>query len=140
MANLKPKNFLGIIKKEIRFESSKSSGPGGQNVNKKNTKITGLWNFSVSKLINNDDRQRIKEKLKNKIIFGRAIAVSSQKNRSQLDNKKDVINLMSQLIEKAVKVKKTRIPTNPSVSQKESRIFSKKKNSETKKLRSRINE
>ncbi len=140
MINKKPKNFFEIIKREIRFESSKSSGPGGQNVNKKNTKITGLWNFSVSKLISDEDKKRIQEKLKNKIIFGRAIAISSQKNRSQSDNKKDVISLMSKLIEKAVKVKKIRIPTGPTPAQKEIRIFSKKKNSATKKLRARINE
>lgn len=133
-----PRDFISIIKKEVRFESAKASGPGGQNVNKRNTKITGLWNFSVSKLINSEEKVRVAEILKNKILSGRVLMVWSQKHRSQPDNKKEVIKSMASLVKKALKVKTTRILTKPSVAQKEKRITSKKKRSATKKLRSRL--
>jgi ribosome-associated protein len=133
-----PRDFIAIIKKEVRFESAKSSGPGGQNTNKRNTKITGLWNFSVSKLISSEEKARIVEILKNKILSGRVLMVWSQKHRSQLDNKKEVIKSMARLAQKALKIKKLRIATKPTTAQKDKRIISKKKRSVTKKLRSRI--
>lgn len=133
-----PKDLAAIIKKEVRFQNSKSSGPGGQNTNKKNTKITGLWNFSVSKLIDNEERARIAEGLKNKILSGRVLMAWSQKHRSQLDNKKEVIESMARLVQKVLKIKTPRIPTKTPTSQKEKRIDYKKKHSVTKKLRSRL--
>jgi ribosome-associated protein len=133
-----PRDFPAIIKKEVRFESARASGPGGQNINKRNTKITGLWNFSVSKLISGEEKIRIADILKNKILSGRVLMVWSQKHRSQPDNKREVIKSMARLVQKALKVRASRISTKPSMAQKEKRITSKKKHSVTKKLRSRI--
>jgi ribosome-associated protein len=128
-------DIFGIVKKEIRFEAARASGPGGQNVNKRNTKVTGLWNFSVSRLIDNEGKKKIANELKNKVLSGRVLVVVSQKHRSQNDNKKEVIGTMAHLVAKVLKVKILRISTKPSKTQKEKRLSEKKRHSKIKKLR-----
>jgi ribosome-associated protein len=129
------KPIVEIIKKEIRFDTSKSSGPGGQNINKRNTKVTGIWNFSVSKLITQEQKNKIAESLKNKVVAGRVLIISSQKYKLQNQNKKEVIEKMAYLISKALKEEKKRIPTKPTIASKEKRIAFKKNRSLLKKLR-----
>jgi len=128
-------DIFGIVKKEIRFEAARASGPGGQNVNKRNTKVTGLWNFSVSRLIDNEGKKKISNELKNRVLSSRVLVVVSQKHRSQNDNKKEVIETMAHLVAKVLKVKILRIPIKPSKTQKEKRLSEKKKHSKIKELR-----
>lgn len=129
------KDIFFAIKKEVRFESSRSSGPGGQNVNKRSTKVTGLWNFSSSKLISDQEKRTLAQELKSRILSGRVLVFSSQKHRSQSDNKKDVIDSMSRAAAKALKVKIPRIPTKPTASKVKKRLDEKKKHSRIKSIR-----
>jgi ribosome-associated protein len=129
------KDIFTTVKREIRFEAARASGPGGQNVNKRNTKVTGLWNFSVSKLIGDEAKRLIAQELKGRVLAGRVLAVTSQKNRSQLDNKKDVIDVMARLVAKAVKEEVPRIATKPTLAKKEKRLKKKKLHSKIKTIR-----
>lgn len=134
------KTLPEVIKKEIRFETAKASGPGGQNVNKRNTKVLGLWNFSVSRLITQDEKNKISQSLRTKINMGRTLIVSSQKHRSQIQNKKEVIDTMVRFVNRALKEEKPRVATKPTASGIEKRIATKKNRSKIKKLRSSAGE
>lgn len=120
---------------ELVFTTSRSSGPGGQNVNKLNTKVTVKFHVSESSILNEEEKQIISEKLATRISKDGFLVVTSQEKRSQLENREEVLIKLDALFRKAFEKKKTRKKTKPSKSSKESRIKSKKQTSEKKKWR-----
>lgn len=126
------------IRKEIQFQTARSGGKGGQNVNKVETMVMGSWNPSDSALFSDEEKQRIREKLASKINAEGFLQVKSQVHRSQLSNKEEVIKKMNELLKHALVKKKSRIATNPTRSSKEKRIENKKIKSEIKSSRRKL--
>lgn len=126
------------ISNEIRFKTARSGGKGGQNVNKVETMVEGYWNVAASALFDEVQKQRIAEKLSNRINSEGDLLVKSQEERSQLGNKQLVIKKMNELVEKALIVPKKRKPTKISKAAKEKRIDSKKKLGEIKQSRKKF--
>jgi len=120
---------------EVRFKASRSAGPGGQNVNKVNTKVELRFNVSQSLLLTDEEKSTLLSKLKNKINKDGELILTSGQSRSQLKNKELVIERFYRLINKALTPDPKRIPTRvpPSVNLK--RLDDKQKNAELKKLR-----
>ncbi len=123
---------------EFKFNSSRSSGPGGQNVNKVSSKIELRFNILESVLLTNEEKEIILVKLANKINKEGELILVSQSERSQLANKEKVIDKFYALICKALEPKKNRKATKPSKRAKEKRLEGKRLNSEKKTLRKDI--
>lgn len=130
-------NFKNIFS-EIQYKTSRSGGPGGQNVNKTETKVELRWNLYTSAAISEDDRGKLMAKLKNKLDLEGNVIITSSRTRSQLTNKEDVQQKFKNLLIKALTPQKKRIASKPTRGSIKRRIESKKKTGETKQLRKKI--
>jgi ribosome-associated protein len=120
---------------ELVFTTSRSSGPGGQNVNKVNSKVTLRFDVVNSALLSAKEKDIILKKLATKITNEGVLVLNAQESRSQLQNKEDVMVNFDRLLKKAFEKKKARKKTKPSKSAVAKRIKGKKQTSEKKKWR-----
>jgi ribosome-associated protein len=123
---------------ELMFSTSRSSGPGGQNVNKVNSKVTIRFDVQKSSILNETEKALLLRKLAQKLTTEGVLVISSQDNRSQLENKEAVLAKLDGILKKAFEKKKKRKKTKPSKAAVEKRIGQKKKDSEKKKWRQKF--
>ncbi|MBC7614796.1 MAG: aminoacyl-tRNA hydrolase [Pedobacter sp.] len=103
--------FKENLVKEITFKTSRSGGKGGQNVNKVSTKVELIFNIDNSVLFSDNEKLLLVEKLIGKLDSERNLHIVSQKYRSQLANKENVIEKAIVILTKALHVQKKRKPT-----------------------------
>jgi ribosome-associated protein len=125
---------------EFQFLTSRSSGPGGQNVNKVNSKVELRFNIQNSELLTGEQKEILLVKLASKVTSEGILIVISQRNRSQLVNKEDSVKKLYTLISKALTPRKARKSTRPTKSSVEKRLQSKRIKSEIKQTRSRMDD
>ena len=121
---------------ELTFRAVRSSGPGGQHVNKTSSKVEAHFNVKESKALTTSEIERLLDKLSNRISSDGFLVLSCSESRSQHRNKAIVIERMLLLISENLKVQKKRKKTKPSRGAIEKRLHS-KKNHALKKLNRR---
>lgn len=126
---------LSIPIGEVQYRFVRSSGPGGQHVNKAATQVELLFDVLHSSALTESQRQRILHKLKNSIDQDGVLHLSEQSERSQFQNRQQVTEKFKSLLIAALHIPRTRRPTRPTKASKEKRIAGKKQRGEVKRLR-----
>jgi len=128
------------LSSEFQFLTSRSSGPGGQNVNKVNSKVELRFDIQNSWLLSGEQKEILQAKLATKINSEGILSVVSQIDRSQLTNKEDAIRKFYLLISKALQPVKRRKRTKPTITSIEKRLSGKRIKSEIKQNRQKIDD
>jgi ribosome-associated protein len=118
---------IDTLIKELSFKAIRSSGPGGQHVNKTASKVKVVFKLRSSNALSDNEKDQLRKQLGSKITDEGNITISCGKTRSQHRNKAIVIERLIDLIQKGLKKKKKRKKTKPSKSSIEKRLLSKKK-------------
>ena len=133
--DLKITKTLVIPSKEIKWRFSRSSGPGGQNVNKIESRVEIIFNLEDSKILNDYQKAILEINLKNKLV-NNSLRLAVQEQRNQLLNKQLALKKLGSIIRDALsKPTKIRHPTKPTKASQKKRIELKKKRGELKKSR-----
>ncbi len=134
-----PLDSVGVRLTEIEFQMSRSSGPGGQNVNKVNSKVTLRWRMAES-AIDPGVKRRFAERYGGRITQGGEVIVQSDEFRDQSRNKEACLERLAEMIRTVLRPPKKRKKTKPSKGAKERRLGGKKKRSEVKSMRGKFRE
>jgi ribosome-associated protein len=123
------------LETEIVLSATRSSGPGGQNVNKVNTQVELRFSVKNTTLFSDEEKTLIFLKLKNRINLEGELILTSQTARTQLDNKEKVVEKFYESVEKALTVQKKRLKSTPTAASRKKRLEIKKSIAQKKQLR-----
>jgi len=132
--------LISIPEGELHFSFARSGGPGGQNVNKVETKVTVTFDFASSQSLTWEEKGRLGQHplVVQNLDSAGALAVTSQAHRSQALNREDAVRKLHELLREALRPKRKRIPTKKTRASDRKRLEGKKARSQSKATRRRI--
>lgn len=134
------KKTLHIPNSELEFVFSRSSGPGGQNVNKVETKVTVLFNYLSSRSLSWEEKGRLgaNKQVQSRLDADGAIAISSQEHRTQTLNREEALRKLHDLLREALRRPRKRVPTKKTKGSERRRLQTKRIRGLTKSGRGRV--
>lgn len=126
---------LESLYQELQFKAVRSSGAGGQHVNKVSSKVELTFDIPNSKSLSPEEKIRLLKTLSNRLSKEGILRITSGESRSQHTNKERAIKRLIAILKKGLEIQKKRIPSQISRAQKQKRLNQKKKQSEKKGLR-----
>lgn len=132
---LRVNDSVVIPRDELSARASRSGGAGGQHVNTSSTRIELLWNVSMSRVLSDEQRERLLQKLSSRLDGEGNVRVVASDRRSQLQNRESAEARLAELVRAALVVPKKRKATKPSRAAKQARLDSKKRQSDKKRDR-----
>ena len=123
---------------ELRFRYARSGGPGGQHVQRTETKVELLFDVANSPSLNDEQRLRLIDRLGSRVDSEGVLHLTSQAGRSQLENRKDVVERFQHLLAAALRPRKKRRATRPSAQARQRRLDAKRRRGHIKRLRGRV--
>jgi len=126
MMNIFITTHVSLSSAELFFSASRSSGPGGQHVNKVNSRMTLRFHIRSSPNLTTLQKQRIFSHLHTRITQEGILQLHSQRHRSQSANKDALMKRFTQLLAEALQTRRSRVPSSVPRSMKEGRIRDKK--------------
>ncbi len=133
MIEITPTLFLD--EREVRFEFTRASGPGGQNVNKVATSVQLRFDYQASTSLPPDVKQRLAQQAHHRINEQGVLVIEAHRFRSQAKNRQDALDRLVTLIRRAFDVPRKRKKTQPTLASKQRRLADKKQRSEIKRAR-----
>ena len=127
---------LSIPRHELEVRVSRSSGAGGQHVNKTSSRVEVFWNIETSRALSDDQRARLQHKLASRLTSDGSIRVVASDMRSQTRNREIAEERLAELIARSLIVPRKRKPTRPTKASKEARLDAKRRHSSKKRDRS----
>jgi ribosome-associated protein len=124
-----------LFEDEIRVEFARSSGPGGQHVNRRATKARACLDVDGSPSLTEDHKARIREKLHRRLNSNGELCAACDETRSQTENRRRAVGKLANHLRRALRPEKPRKPTRIPKNQKRKRLADKRKRGETKRLR-----
>ena len=128
---------LVIPQYEVRFETSTSSGPGGQHVNRSQTRVTLLFEVEASTSLSERQKRRILARLSSRVDRGGRLRVRCGRHRSQAANREETLRRFADLLRAALRRQRPRVATQPSAAERKRRIEQKRKRARLKERRRR---
>lgn len=123
------------LEKEVVYRTSRSSGPGGQHVNKAESRVELIWDLQGSECLDDLQKERVMQRLRTRFTDQGTLVLVSERFRSQHRNRAEVTERFLQLVTSSLAPPKKRVPTRPTRSSLEKRIRQKKIRGEIKKFR-----
>lgn len=129
---------VSISDAELHFEFTRAGGPGGQNVNKVESRVTVVFDVPSSRSLTDGQKALIVRKLKHRIDRKGTLRVSDQRSRSQWENRQGAVRRLAMLLASALVVVRHRVASRPTSTSRQRRHLSKTRRSKTKQLRRRV--
>ena len=127
---------ISIPERELLFTASRSSGPGGQHVNKVSSRVTLHFNLRTSPTLTSHQKQRIAARLARRITRDGVLQLHAQRHRSQSANRADLVDRFVMLLQESLRARRPRVPTKVPKAARDRRLRKKKIRGQVKKGRS----
>ncbi len=122
---------------EIEFRASRAPGPGGQNVNRRATRVEARWNVLTSAALSEEERNHVLERLASRISKDGVLRVVAYRERTQERNRQLALERLRSLVRDALQVPRRRVKTRPPRSAREARLTAKRRRKSKKEFRRR---